>query len=83
MAAGKGGMCGVKRSGTVARAYPPPVAAFSPERMSTCFSGMSDEQWLAFMEVFTAQVTSALGQGRWRQADSEKAGGIAMSCPRF
>lgn len=69
--------------GLLSHAYPPPVAAFSPERMSRCFSGMGEEQWQDFMAVFVAQVASALEQGRWQQAEAEKSGGIAMSCPRF
>lgn len=64
--------------------YPPPVAAFSPERMSRCFSGMSEQQWGQFMGVLMGQVEEALAMGSWRQAAADMGpGGMAASCPRF
>ncbi len=70
--------------GTRYPVYPPPVAAFSPERMSRCFSGMGEEQWGQFMGVLMGQVGEALARGSWRQAAADMGpAGMAASCPRF
>ncbi|KXZ44780.1 hypothetical protein GPECTOR_62g895 [Gonium pectorale] len=83
-AAAKGGALSCPRRGRVGAAmYPPPVAAFSPERMSACFSGMDEAQWEQFMEVLRAQIQAGLESGRWRQSTADLAAGMALSCPRF
>ncbi|PNH06148.1 hypothetical protein TSOC_007511, partial [Tetrabaena socialis] len=78
-----GGKGGARTCPKRAQAYPPPVAAFSPERMSVCFSGLGEAQWRQFMEVVQDQVQAALASGLWRQSAAELAGGMAASCPRF
>ncbi len=78
--AGKG--C-AKRSRMAPQAYPPPVAAFSPERMSRCFSGMDEEEWQQFMGVLVEQIDGALEKGSWSQQQADVSAGMAVSCPRF
>ncbi|GIL86290.1 hypothetical protein Vretimale_13717 [Volvox reticuliferus] len=81
--ASKGGVLTCPKHGCMApQVYPPPVAAFSPERMSACFSGMTEEQWKQFMEVLQAQIREALDSGRWRQPAADLSF-MALSCPRF
>ncbi|GLI68290.1 hypothetical protein VaNZ11_012651 [Volvox africanus] len=81
--ASKGGVLTCPKRGCMApQVYPPPVAAFSPERMSACFSGMTEEQWMQFMEVVQAQIREALDSGRWRQPAPDISF-MALSCPRF
>ncbi|GFR52990.1 hypothetical protein Agub_g15680 [Astrephomene gubernaculifera] len=82
--AGKGGALTCPKGGRIApQVYPPPVAAFSPERMSACFSGMTEDQWAQFMDVVRDQIKAALQSGRWRQSAIDIASCMAMSCPRF
>ncbi|PNW86895.1 hypothetical protein CHLRE_02g100300v5 [Chlamydomonas reinhardtii] len=81
-AGGKGGaLTCPKRSRMAPQVYPPPVAAFSPDCMKDCFSGMSEEQWQQFMDLVNEQVQVALEEGRWRQSTNDLASGMAMSCP--
>ncbi|KAG2484316.1 hypothetical protein HYH03_016858 [Edaphochlamys debaryana] len=81
--AGKGAMTCPKRGRMAPQVYPPPVAAFSPERMSACFTGMTEEEWEHFMMVIGEQIEAALESGRWRQSTADLTSGMAASCPRF
>lgn len=78
-----------RRSGVVGMRrfmYPPPVVRAAPRKSNEVLSGLSEEQWVAFMAELAAYMDEALtpATGRWRRA-SEAAGlgGAAMSCPRF
>ncbi|GLC36811.1 hypothetical protein PLESTB_000780500 [Pleodorina starrii] len=77
-----GALSCTKRGRMAPQVYPPPVAAFSPERMSACFSGMTEEHWGQFMEVVQDQIRAALQSGRWRQSAADMSS-MALSCPRF
>jgi hypothetical protein len=65
--------------------YPPPVVRAAPRATNEVLSGLSDEQWKAFMAELVGYMQRALREsGEWRQAS--KAAGLpsaAMSCPRF
>lgn len=81
--AGNGGALTCPKRGRIApQVYPPPVAACSPERMSACFSAMTEQQWNQFMAVVKGQIREALDSGRWRQSAADISS-MALSCPRF
>ena len=65
------------------QAYPPPVAAFSPESLNGLFSDMDDRQWRRFMEMVGDMVDARIRSGEWRQAGGKREPAVAMSCPRF
>lgn len=64
------------------QAYPPPVAAFSPEALNGLFSDMDERAWKRFMGVVEDQIGAALAGGKWKQS-LKKESAVAMSCPRF
>lgn len=64
------------------QAYPPPVAALSPEALNGLFTGMGEAQWADFMEGLELQIEEALLQGTWRKGAADS-GAVALSCPRF
>jgi hypothetical protein len=63
-------------------AYPPPVMAVPPRSTSEVLSGLSEEQWAAFMERLTAIMDEQLRGGGWTQSAANPTT-VAMSCPRF
>jgi hypothetical protein len=75
-----------RRTGLQGAIYPPPVVRAAPRSTNEVLTGLSEEQWAAFMAELQTYMNEALrpGTGSWRRA-SEAAGfgGAAMSCPRF
>lgn len=83
----KKGVAGARRrTGLQGAMYPPPVVRAAPRSANEVLSGLSGEQWAAFMAELELYMDEALrpGVGSWRRA-SEAAGfgGAALSCPRF
>jgi len=63
-------------------AYPPPVMAVPPRSTSEVLSGLTDEQWDAFMTQLVCIMDEQLRNGSWSQAAAAPMT-VAMSCPRF
>lgn len=82
----KGAAAARRRTGLQCAMYPPPVVRAAPRSTNEVLTGLSEEQWAAFMAELQLYMDEALqpGTGNWRRA-SEAAGfgGVAMSCPRF
>lgn len=75
-----------RRTGLQCAMYPPPVVRAAPKSANEVLSGLSEDQWVAFMAELQSYMDEALhaATGSWRRA-SQAAGlvGAAMSCPRF
>lgn len=75
-----------RRTGVHRTMYPPPVIRAPPRSTNEVLSGLSAQQWQAFMQELLAYMDDALrpGRGAWRGASQAAGlGNVAMSCPRF
>jgi hypothetical protein len=75
-----------RRSGVQHVMYPPPVVRAAPRKSNEVLSGLSEEQWAAFIVELQAYMDDALrpATGSWRRAYAATGlGAAAMSCPRF
>jgi hypothetical protein len=75
-----------RRSGVPRVMYPPPVVRAAPRKSNEVLSGLSEEQWAAFVAELQAYMDDALrpATGSWRRAYAATGlGAAAMSCPRF
>jgi hypothetical protein len=75
-----------RRTGVHRTMYPPPVIRAPPRATNEVLSGLSAQQWQAFMQELLAYMDDALrpGRGAWRGASQAAGlGNVAMSCPRF
>jgi hypothetical protein len=75
-----------RRSGVQRVMYPPPVVRAAPRKSNEVLSGLSEEQWVAFVAELQAYMDDALrpATGSWRRAYAATGlGAAAMSCPRF
>lgn len=75
-----------RRTGLHKAMYPPPVIRAPPRATNEVLSGLSEQQWQAFMQELLAYMDDALrpGRGAWRGASQAAGlGTVAMSCPRF
>lgn len=52
-----------------------------PDQVNYVFSGITDAQWLVFMDEVRASCDEELGKGTWRKETDAKA--VAGSCPAF
>lgn len=75
-----------RRTGVQCVMYPPPVVRAAPRKCNEVLSGLSEEQWAAFVAELQAYMDDALrpATGCWRRAYAATGlGAAAMSCPRF
>lgn len=82
----KASVAGRRRTGVHKAMYPPPVIRAPPRATNEVLSGLSEQQWQAFMRELLAYMDDALrpGRGAWRGASQAAGlGTVAMSCPRF
>jgi hypothetical protein len=82
----KASAAGRRRTGIHKAMYPPPVIRVPPRATNEVLSGLSEQQWQAFMRELLAYMDDALrpGRGAWRGASQAAGlGTVAMSCPRF
>jgi hypothetical protein len=75
-----------RRNGVQRVMYPAPVVRAAPRKSNEVLSGLSEEQWVAFVAELQAYMDDALrpATGSWRRAYAATGcGAAAMSCPRF